>query len=86
MVFPIPTTSTSPQAEQTKEFIKSVGTVLKQGLGGWSWEGVTLAIGLGHLDDVNEWDELCAEAGLEFIQVKGGESGRNEFGGTCCVL
>ena len=55
---------------------------MRHGLGGWEWDGVGLAVGVGE-GPVDEWDELCAEAGLEFVQVTGREEGRrNEFGGT----
>lgn len=41
-----------------------------------------LAVGVGENADVDEWDELCAEAGLEFVQVGGSEDRLQQFGGT----
>jgi hypothetical protein len=58
-----------------------VGQVVKKGLGGWEWDGVGLAVGVGE-GITEEWDEVCAEAGLEFVHVTGkAQTGRNEFGG-----
>lgn len=69
-------------AEQTRSLIQEVGRVVKKGLGGWDWDGVGLAVGVGSGDVEEEWDELCAEAGLEFVLVGGkDDKGRNEFGG-----
>lgn len=65
-----------------KDLVEHVGKVLKKGLGGWEWDGVGLAIGVGGDGHEEEWDEICAEAGLEFVSVGGkGDTGRNEFGG-----
>jgi alpha- and gamma-adaptin-binding protein p34 len=59
-----------------------VGQVVKQGLGGWEWDGVGLAVAVGE-GATEEWDEACAEAGLELVQVTGkAQTGRNEFGGS----
>ncbi|RFN45817.1 hypothetical protein FIE12Z_9897 [Fusarium flagelliforme] len=64
-----------------KDLVEHVGKVLKKGLGGWEWDGVGLAIGVGGDGHEEEWDEICAEAGLEFVSVGGkGDTGRNEFG------
>ncbi|EGO61336.1 hypothetical protein NEUTE1DRAFT_58596 [Neurospora tetrasperma FGSC 2508] len=108
------------QKEKTRELIKGVGKVVREGLGGWEWEGVGLAVGVtttatttamatasdvggdggGEItiaemdvdmeDEINEWDDLCAEWGLEFVhhRVVGssnnnnnkGEEKRNEYG------
>ena len=39
-------------------------------------------LGVGGDGNEEEWDEICAEAGLEFVSVDGkGDTGRNEFGG-----
>ncbi|KAM0549778.1 hypothetical protein ACHAPJ_009217 [Fusarium lateritium] len=66
-----------------KGLVEHVGKVLKKGLGGWEWDGVGLAIGVGGDGNEEEWDEICAEAGLEFVSVGGkGDTGRNEFGGS----
>lgn len=68
-------------AAAARELIREVGRVVRDGLGGWEWDGVGLAVGVGE-GPTDEWDELCAEAGLEFVQVTGREEGRrNEFGG-----
>ncbi|KAL6922758.1 hypothetical protein ACHAPO_008339 [Fusarium lateritium] len=64
-----------------KDLVEHVGKVLKKGLGGWEWDGVGLAIGIGGDGHDEEWDEICAGAGLEFVSVGGkGDTGRNEFG------
>ncbi|KAK4451942.1 hypothetical protein QBC34DRAFT_377913 [Podospora aff. communis PSN243] len=76
---------------KTKEFISHVGRVVRQGLGGWEWDGVLLAVGVGDLskgeegeEEMDEWEDVCTEWGLEFVHVSGtavkGEEGRNEFG------
>ncbi|VUC21890.1 unnamed protein product [Clonostachys rosea] len=80
LVFPLSSTAAGPQP--TRDVIKQVGRVVKEGLGGWEWDGVGLAVGVGE-GQTEEWDELCAEAGLEFVQVTGSsrDQGRNEFGG-----
>ncbi|TQV94847.1 alpha and gamma adaptin binding protein p34 [Cordyceps javanica] len=64
----------------TRQLIRHVGAVVHQGLGGWAWDGVKLAVGVGGGGalDVDEWDELCAEAGLEFVQV-GGDGDENKL-------
>ncbi|KAM5344774.1 hypothetical protein ACJ41O_010636 [Fusarium nematophilum] len=65
-----------------KDLVQQVGKVVKQGLGGWEWDGVGLAVGVGGEGNEEEWDEICAEAGLEFVSVGGkADTGRNEFGG-----
>nr|XP_036579139.1 alpha and gamma adaptin binding protein p34 [Colletotrichum truncatum]KAF6786625.1 alpha and gamma adaptin binding protein p34 [Colletotrichum truncatum] len=71
----------APSAEETRVLIKEVGKVVREGLGGWAWDGVGLGVGVGE-GDSEEWEELCAEWGLEFVQVRGGkkDEGRNEFG------
>ncbi|KAF9874874.1 hypothetical protein CkaCkLH20_07568 [Colletotrichum karsti] len=71
----------APSAEETRTLIEEVGKVVREGLGGWAWDGVGLGIGVGD-GDSEEWEELCAEWGLEFVQVRGGkkDEGRNEFG------
>ncbi|KAF5243118.1 hypothetical protein FANTH_8310 [Fusarium anthophilum] len=74
---PIPSSKDHP----AKELVEHIGKVLKQGLGGWEWDGVGLAIGVGGDGNEDEWDEICAEAGLEFVSLGGkGDTGRNEFG------
>ncbi|KAI0123945.1 hypothetical protein BJ170DRAFT_67391 [Xylariales sp. AK1849] len=81
VVFPLPTKPSSDESRTAKELIQHVGKVVKEGLGGWDWDGVGICLGIGEIDDVDEWEECTAEWGLEFVQVrtKGGE-GRNEFG------
>ncbi|KAL7922511.1 alpha and gamma adaptin binding protein p34 domain-containing protein [Trichoderma austrokoningii] len=81
LVFAIP--NEKPAAltgdDQPPSLIRHVGSVVQKGLGGWEWDGVRLAIGVGE-GDVDEWDELCAEAGMEFVQLKSGQVEKNEFG------
>ncbi|KAK3326600.1 alpha and gamma adaptin binding protein p34 [Apodospora peruviana] len=76
-------------AAATKELVKHVGSVVREGLGGWEWDGVGLAVGVStggtsgeEMDEVlDEWEDLCAELGLEFVHYhqltkekeKGGE-------------
>ncbi|KAH0497912.1 hypothetical protein TgHK011_005194 [Trichoderma gracile] len=81
MVFAIP--SASPAAltadNELPSLIRHVGSVLQKGLGGWDWDGVRLAVGIGE-GDADEWDELCSEFGMEFVQLKSGQKEKNEFG------
>ncbi|AEO56555.1 hypothetical protein MYCTH_2301645 [Thermothelomyces thermophilus ATCC 42464] len=113
---PSTTTSSSPFSsqetarERARELITHVGKVVREGLGGWEWDGVGLAVGVGpsarggggalgqEEDDdggggeLDEWEDLCAESGLEFVHVAragaqpgngkgaGEEDKRNEFG------
>lgn len=79
VVFPVPTTT---GAEQTRDLIRCIGDVVKHGLGGWEWDGVGLAVGVGD-GRTDEWDEMCAETGLEFVHLvnSGIAQDRNEFGG-----
>lgn len=89
VVFAIPpeTSTASPSKDETTALIKEVGKVVKEGLGGWEWDGVSIAVGVGdvgHLDDLDTWDEICGDAGLEFVHVAAaavGTDARNEFGG-----
>ncbi|CAN8095762.1 unnamed protein product [Discula destructiva] len=83
VVFAIPSGTTPPSP--SKELITEVGRVVKEGLGGWEWDGVTLAVGVGeveHLDDLDTWDEVCGDAGLEFVHVAASVATdtKNEFG------
>ncbi|TFB04604.1 hypothetical protein CCMA1212_004081 [Trichoderma ghanense] len=81
LVFAIP--SASPAAltadNDLPSLIRHVGSVLQKGLGGWDWDGVRLAVGIGE-GDADEWDELCSEFGMEFVQLKSGQTEKNEFG------
>lgn len=84
VVFAISAGTASPSTR--KELITAVGRLVKEGLGGWEWDGVTLAVGVGeaaHLDDLDTWDELCGDAGLEFVHVVASTAigTKNEFGG-----
>lgn len=79
--------TSSPTKDEATALIKGVGQVVKEGLGGWEWDGVSLAVGVGdvdHPDDLDTWDEVCVDAGLEFVHVAAaavGSDARNEFGG-----
>lgn len=81
----------SADSDKAESLIEHVGKVVKQGLGGWDWDGVGLAVGVGATEEKEEeWDEVCAEAGLEFVSLQEKrDTGRNEFGGTdvldCCA-
>lgn len=85
LVFAMPsgtTESNTTEHDQTRNLIRQVGQVVQKGLGGWEWDGVRLAVGMGD-GESDEWDEICAELGLEFVQLGSGHSQeRNEFGGT----
>lgn len=80
VVFAIPPATTGTKADETRALIAEVGRVVKNGLGGWDWDGVGIAVGVGDVED-EEWDEVCAEGGLEFIRVGGKQPEKNEFGG-----
>lgn len=88
VVFPI---SASASSSPHKDLIREVGRVVKEGLGGWEWDGVGLGVGIGevpHLDDLDMWDELCGDAGLEFVHVgpsATADDAKNEFGGKFCL-
>ncbi|ORY71502.1 uncharacterized protein BCR38DRAFT_330364 [Pseudomassariella vexata] len=81
VVFPLPVKSQSDEGNTARALIQEVGKVVKVGLGGWGWDGVGLCLGVGEIDDVDEWEDCVAEAGLEFVQVRAKSSeSRNEFG------
>jgi len=82
VVFPLPTSAQSDEGKAAQDLIKHVGRVVKDGLGGWGWDGVGLCLGVGEIDDVDVWEDCCAEWGLEFVQVRSSSTPvRNEFGG-----
>ncbi|KAI1738456.1 hypothetical protein F4680DRAFT_180164 [Xylaria scruposa] len=81
IVFALPVLSQSEEGKSSKELIQHVGKVVKDGLGGWGWDGVGLCLGVGEIDDVDVWEDCCAESGLEFVQVRNQSTpSRNEFG------
>ncbi|KAI0805734.1 hypothetical protein GGR55DRAFT_654812 [Xylaria sp. FL0064] len=81
IVFTLPVHAHSDEGKSSQELIKQVGKVVKEGLGGWSWDGVGLCIAVGEIDDVDIWEDCCAESGLEFVQVRSQSTpSRNEFG------
>lgn len=83
LVFPLPMKPDTDEGRAARELIQHVGKVVQDGLGGWAWDGVSLCLGLGDIDQVDEWDECAAAAGLEFVQIRAQTSEtRNEFGGT----
>lgn len=70
------------QEDKVRDLIQHVGQVVQQGLGGWEWDGVKLAVGVGE-GEGDEWDELCAGAGIEYVQIGGSRGAAlQEFGGT----
>ncbi|EFY86622.1 hypothetical protein J3459_009791 [Metarhizium acridum] len=79
LIFSLPPSTSSEGVDRVRDVIHHVGQVVNNGLGGWEWDGVRLAIGVGD-SDAEEWDELCAEAGLEFVQIGGKLPHLNEFG------
>lgn len=81
IVFALPLHAQSEEANSAKDLITQVGKVVKDGLGGWEWDGVSLCLGVGEIDDVDIWEDCCAESGLEFVQVrKQSTPSRNEYG------
>ncbi|KAK5636783.1 hypothetical protein RRF57_012495 [Xylaria bambusicola] len=68
IVFALPVNATSDEGKASQELIKQIGKVVKEGLGGWEWDGVGLCLGVGEIDDVDIWEDCCAESGLEFVQ------------------
>ncbi|KAF3056234.1 hypothetical protein GL218_06409 [Daldinia childiae] len=81
VVFPLPVKSQTDEIKAARELIQNVGKVVKEGLGGWTWDGVGLCLGVGEIDDVDEWEDYCSEWCLEFVQVKNQSvATRNEFG------
>ncbi|KAK3358930.1 hypothetical protein B0T25DRAFT_628484 [Lasiosphaeria hispida] len=66
----------------SKGLISQIGRVLRAQLGGWEWDGVALVVGVGEAVDevLDEWEDVCAEWGMEFVYHGGGGEGRNEFG------
>ncbi|KAK4239362.1 alpha and gamma adaptin binding protein p34-domain-containing protein [Achaetomium macrosporum] len=86
--------------EQVRELITHVGKVVREGLGGWEWDGLAVGVGVSSNSNggavveeeeagfLDEWEDLCAECGLEFVHVsRAGLVGkapddekRNEFG------
>ncbi|KAI0471801.1 hypothetical protein GGR56DRAFT_655601 [Xylariaceae sp. FL0804] len=81
VVFALPVKPESDEASAARDLIQHVGKVVKEGLGGWEWDGVALCLGVGEIDDVEEWDDCCAGWGLEFVQVRNQSvPSRNEFG------
>ncbi|KAI2634014.1 hypothetical protein GGS21DRAFT_539555 [Xylaria nigripes] len=81
VVFALPVNAHSEEGKAAQDLIKQVGKVIKDGLGGWEWEGVSLCLGIGEIDNVDVWEDCCGELGLEFVQVKNQATpSRNEFG------
>ncbi|KAK8054695.1 hypothetical protein PG994_009762 [Apiospora phragmitis] len=81
VVFPLPLPTETKEAKAARELIEHVGQVVQKGLGGWAWDGVGLCVGVGEIDDVDEWDGCAAERGLEFVQVRAKSTeAQNEFG------
>ncbi|KAI1640617.1 alpha and gamma adaptin binding protein p34-domain-containing protein [Biscogniauxia mediterranea] len=81
LVFSLPAKPQSEEGQAARELIQQVGKVIRDGLGGWEWDGVGLCLGLGEIDDIDEWDDCCAQWGLEFVQVRNQVTpSRNEFG------
>ncbi|TGJ82960.1 hypothetical protein E0Z10_g5814 [Xylaria hypoxylon] len=81
LVFALPAHAHSDEGKSAQDLIKQVGKVVKDGLGGWEWDGVGLCLGVGEIDDVDVWEDCCAELGLEFVQVRSQSTpSRNEFG------
>ncbi|KAJ3550921.1 hypothetical protein NPX13_g11448 [Xylaria arbuscula] len=81
IVFALPVNASSDEGKASQDLIRQVGKVVKEGLGGWEWDGVGLCLGVGEIDDVDIWEDCCAESGLEFVQVRGQSTpSRNEFG------
>ncbi|KAJ8124328.1 hypothetical protein O1611_g9314 [Lasiodiplodia mahajangana] len=81
IIFPLPVHTQAEEVKAAKDLIQHVGKVVKEGLGGWEWDGVGLCLGVGEIDDVDIWEDCCAQFGLEFVQVRNQATpSRNEFG------
>ncbi|KAI1313197.1 hypothetical protein F5Y03DRAFT_338374 [Xylaria venustula] len=81
LVFALPVHAHSDEGKSAQDLVRQVGKVVKQGLNGWEWDGVGLCLGVGEIDDVDIWEDCCAESGLEFVQVRNQSiPARNEFG------
>ncbi|KAI0968686.1 hypothetical protein F4678DRAFT_442497 [Xylaria arbuscula] len=81
LVFALPVHAHSDEGKSAQDLVRQVGKVVKQGLGSWEWDGVGLCLGVGEIDDVDIWEDCCAESGLEFVQVRNQSTpSRNEFG------
>lgn len=79
IVFSLP--SAEKEAE-TREVIEQIGRILTDGLGGWEWRGVNLAVGVGE-GSFEKWEDICMEAGwVEFVQLTGREE-NNGRGKKC---
>jgi len=66
---------------RAKELLAHVGKVVREGLGGWEWDGVLLAVGVGEVgtgedgeEALDEWEDVCTEWGLEFVHVSSAAS------------
>lgn len=88
----------SSDKAKSKALLEGVGHLVRTALGGWEWDGVLLAVGVEDEqqqaavdeEDLEAWEDVCAEWGLEFIhhqrQGHGGkvleeqEKRRNEYG------
>lgn len=93
VVFSLPRAGGAGEEEEERELVRCVGRVVREGLGGWEWDGVGLAVGVGEVDlaadggeVLDRWEDLCSEWGLEFVHLSpekgdGDRGGRNEFGG-----
>ncbi|GAP93085.2 putative alpha and gamma adaptin binding protein p34 [Rosellinia necatrix] len=81
IVFALPVRADSDEGKSALDLVQQVGKVVKEGLGGWEWDGVRLCLGVGEIDDVDAWEDCCAESGLEFVQIRNQSTpSRNEFG------
>lgn len=94
VIFPVGAPDPQERAAATRRLVKGVGKVVRDGLGGWEWDGVSLGLGVGEVGEreevLDEWEDACAEWGLEFVHVPptarrpaggGEEEKRNEYGG-----
>ncbi|KKA28984.1 hypothetical protein TD95_000925 [Thielaviopsis punctulata] len=87
-ISPKETAAKSDGSEQERDptpgdLVREIGQVLREGLGGWDWDGVALAVGVGNSDAYfDEWEDLCAELGFEFTPVRNDarDTQLNEFG------
>lgn len=80
VVFALPTDlGPGGSGGEVGHLIRQIGRVVNEGLGGWDWDGVRLAVGIGQ-GEADDWHELCAEAGLEFVHLDHIEGG-DEIGG-----
>jgi hypothetical protein len=81
----------SAEFEGSKEVLKAVSKVVKDGCGS-SWDGICLLVTRKGSQQIvprldvpeEEWDDFAMEQGFEYVD--GNAHGKNQFGGRLCVF